>query len=123
MPGDQSVETVDRLLVGQIGIHRLRRSLVGGRFAKIQRLARDDVDRARRAAFDHVGLLALVDFHIVDDLGRKQIEGNAAAHRLELVENEPVARRDRMTVDHRLRQAGIGAAYRDAVVFVEPAFA
>ena len=48
-------------------------------------------------------------------------EAHAAADEAHLVEHEPVARGDGVAVDEGLREAGVGAANADAVVFVEAA--
>src|SRR5439155_17567938 len=75
------------------------------------------------AAFDQVGRRALVDSDLAHELRRQQREADAAAHRLELIEDEPVAGGYAVAVDQRLRQARAGAADADAVVLVEAALA
>ena len=91
--------------------------------AEIERAAQPEIDRARDAALQQRGVLRLVDDHRADHLGRQQVEAGAAAHGRELVEDEPVAGRDRVAVDRHLRQAGRGAADADAVILVEAALA
>ena len=94
----------------------------GEGLGEVERLARDDVDGAGDAAFDERGLRALVDHDLADELRGQQRVADTATDRAGLVEHEPVARGDVVTVDQRLGQAGIGTAHADAVVLVEAAF-
>ena len=107
----------------QVRIYRFQRRCGGELLAEVERPARDDVDIARNAAFDEIGGCALAHDHLAHELGRQQREADAAPDGLHLVEDEPVARRDRVPVDERLGQARVRAAQADAVVLVEAAFA
>jgi hypothetical protein len=109
-------------LVRLIGVHDAGRGTAGERLFEVERAARDDVDGAGDAAFDEVGLRALVDHDLAHELGREERVADAAADLLHLVQHEPVAGRDGVAVDQRLREAGIGAAHADAIVLVEAAF-
>ena len=102
---------------------QLRRDLGGERLLEAQRRARLDVDGARDTAFDQIGLRALVYRDLADDFRRQQRIAHAAAHRLGLVQHEPVARAHRVAVDQRLGQARARAADADPVVLREAAFA
>src|SRR5205807_6563619 len=83
--------------------------------------ARDDVDRARHAAFHERRFGALVHDHFTNQLGRQQRVTHAAADGAGLVQHEPVAGGDIVTVDQRLREAGTRPAHADTVVLVETA--
>ncbi len=76
---------------------------------EVERIARDDVDRAADPAFLDVGLRALVHFEASDDLGG-QGEVVEAARRGDLVEDEPVGGRDAVAVEQRLGEVRRGAA-------------
>src|SRR4029079_10636896 len=58
------------------------------RRGQVERVARDDVDRAADSAFGDVGFARLVDLEPTDDLGWQEAEVEAAAAR-GLVEHEP----------------------------------
>ncbi len=122
LPADQAVE----LGPGRPGVGvvlGLERGLERPRLGQGQRLAGPDVDSAGHPALQNRGILGLVDFNALRDLGRQQFETDAAADRLELIEDEPIARRHRVAVHHDIGQAGRGAPDADPVVLVEAAFA
>ncbi len=108
--------------IGLVGIHGADGSLDGERFRKVERLARDDVDGARRAAFLQPGLRGLVDFDGAHELGRQQRVADAAADVVALAQHEPVGRADAVAVDECLGQTRARAAQADAIGFVKTAF-
>ena len=80
-------------------------------------------DGAGNAAFDEIGCRAFADDHLGHDFRGQQCKADASSDGLDLVEHEPVARRNRMTVDERLREAWTRAAQAHAIVLVEAPFA
>ena len=97
-------------LPGEESLHRLQ----------VERLARDDVDRAADAALFEVRLRRLEHFHLADDV-RRQHQVVEAARRVQLVEDEPVGGRERVAVQQRARQRRGQAAQVHALAFAEVA--
>ena len=96
---------------------RAQGELVG----EVEGLSSQNVDRSGDAALDERRLRAFVHDDLVDELRRQQRVAHAAADLLNLVQNEPVAGCNVVTIEESLGQAGIGSAHADAVVFVETA--
>src|SRR5260370_7304521 len=78
-------------LRGQIRVDGAGRGLERERLGEIERLARDDVDRACDAAFHQRGARALLHHHRADDFRGQQGVADAASHRARLVEDQPLA--------------------------------
>ncbi len=103
--------------VGEFGVRALQRGGERGR-RQIQRIARLDVHRAADAAFLEVGLRALVDLGLADDLGG-QHQVVEAAGRGQLVEHEPVGGGDAVAIQLGAVEVGRRAADRNALALAE----
>ncbi len=125
LPADQAADLRVGLARSRV-VDGIDGAVDGHLLGQAQRGARLDVDRARGAAFDQVGLRRLVDRHLADDFGRQQVVADAAARGAAvdaLVGDEPVGAAHAVAVDQGLRERRRGAADAHAVRIGEGAVA
>lgn len=110
-------------LCRQVGIDAAEQRRSRQALFEVERFRRLRIDGACHASLDHVGRLGLVNDRARDHFRGQQVIAHAAPGGRGLIGDEPVAGRDGMAVDGRLRQAGRSTADTHAVVFIEPALA